>query len=60
VAGHNRNLRRIEDEQFGCYCTKPTFGGGVLPSGVSLIVPNCARTERDSSSARQMRFACPG
>src|SRR6266851_6787417 len=24
------------------YCTKPTFGAGVLPSGDSLIVPNCA------------------
>ena len=24
------------------YCTKPTFGAGVLPSGDSLIAPNCA------------------
>jgi len=24
------------------YWTKPTFGAGVLPSGDSLILPNCA------------------
>src|SRR5205823_12179221 len=49
------------DEKTSVYCTKPTFGAGVLPSGDSLIIPNCASYRaRFSPSARQMRFACPG
>src|SRR5258708_620914 len=53
--------RMLSAEKASRYWTKPTFGGGVLPSGDSLILPNCASYRaRFSPMARQMRFACPG
>jgi hypothetical protein len=43
------------------YCTNPTGGMGLEPSGASLIEPNCASyREIFSPRARQMRFAWPG
>src|SRR5260370_3121403 len=54
-------LRRMLETKNSAYCTKPTVGAGVLPSGDSFIVPNCASYRaRFSPSPRQLRFACPG
>src|ERR1700730_54563 len=43
------------------YCTKPMLAPGMLPSGPSLMVPNCASYRVIfSPSARQIRFAWLG
>src|SRR5260370_36875912 len=48
-------------EKFSSYCTKPTLGGVVVPSGDSLMFRNYAsHRARFSTDALHIRLALPG